>query len=239
MKNEITPKTIASYIDHTDVKPDATEADIKKLCAEAVKYGFHSVCVTPYRVHAAAKFLQNTAFHPEGGTSKVEIICVIGFPFGVATKEEKILEAKIAELDGATEIDMIINIGAVKEGDWNYVKTEISEIAKAIKPLNLKVIMEIGFLTKQELIKACKIAKQAGAKFVKTSTGYGPRLPNPEDIKIMRKSVGNNFGVKAAGGIHDFDAAKAMIKAGANRIGTSSSLQIIGIKKPPKSKEVE
>lgn len=228
---EITQKSIAQFIDHTDVKPDATKSNIKKLCLEAKKYGFHSVCVTPYRVADARKFL--------GKTNTIQLICVVGFPFGVATTEEKAQEALIAKKDGATEIDMIINIGAVKEGDWKFVNTEIAKIAKSIKPLGLKVIMEIGFLTKAELIKACKIAKIAGAKFVKTSTGYGPRLPNTDDIKLMRKTVGKNFGVKASGGIHDFKTAKKMIEAGANRIGTSSSLQIIGVAKPPKIKPME
>lgn len=230
-KEKITPKNIAKYIDHTDVKPDATSSDIKKLCQEAAKFGFHSVCVTPYRVRDAAEFLKSTKCHPEGGSHKVEIICVVGFPFGVATTAEKIQEALIAKQDGATEIDMIINIGAVKEHDWGFVKKEIQAIAENIKPLGLKVIMEIGFLTKAELIKACRIAKNAGAKFVKTSTGYGPRKPTVDDIKIMRKTVGSEMGVKASGGIHDFTKARAMIEAGANRIGTSSSLQIIGADK--------
>jgi len=227
-KEKLTPKTIAKYIDHTNVKPDATANDIKKLCAEAVKYGFHSVCVTPYRVKDARKYI-DYFWTPRRCPIKPEIICVIGFPFGVQKTEEKILEAKIAKLDGATEFDMIINIGAVKEGDWVFVKKEISEIAKTVAPNGLKVIMEMGFMTKSELAKACKIAVGAQAKFVKTSTGYGPRLPNPADIKLMRKSVGPNYGVKASGGIHDFESAIKMIKAGANRIGTSSSLQIIGI----------
>lgn len=224
--------TIAKYIDHTNVKPDATANDIKKLCAEAVKYGFHSVCVTPTRVKDARKAFSKN--------SKIEIIVVIGFPFGVQKTEEKVLEARLAKTDGATEFDMIINIGKVKEGDWEYVGNEIHEIAEAIKPNGLKVIMEIGFLTKNELIKACKIAIKSGAKFVKTSTGYGPRVPTPEDIKLMRRTIGSNFGVKAAGGIHDFKTAVKMIDAGANRIGTSSSLQIIGASKSmgkSKSKE--
>jgi deoxyribose-phosphate aldolase len=231
IKEEISATTIAKYIDHTNVKPDATAKDIKKLCDEAVKYGFHSVCVTPTRVSDARAAL--------GKKSDVEIIVVIGFPFGVQKTEEKILEAKLASSDGATEFDMIINIGKVKEGDWKYIEDEISKIAKAIAPNGLKVIMEIGFLTKDELIKACKIAVKSGAKFVKTSTGYGPRLPNPSDIKIMRNAVGPKYGVKASGGIHDFVTAIKMIKAGANRIGTSSSLQIIGAKKPKVVKEKE
>lgn len=217
---ELTKENIVSYIDHTDVKADATEADIKKLCQEAKEYGFHSVCVTPYQVKTSKEELEG---------ANVAIICVIGFPFGFTTTEEKIDEGKTAISDGATEIDMVINIGAVKEGDWTKVENEIRQIAQAISPVGLKVIMEIGFLTKEELIEACKHAKAAGAAFVKTSTGYGPRVPTPEDIKIMREAVGPEMGVKAAGGIHTFEDAKAMIEAGATRIGTSSALQIIGV----------
>jgi len=231
MNSTITKNEIAKFIDHTNVKPDATAKDIKKLCIEAVKYGFHSVCITPTRVKDARLALDSKC--------KIEIIAVIGFPFGVQKTEEKVLEARLAKADGATEFDMIINIGKVKEGDWKYVSNEISEIAKSVKPNGLKVIMEIGFLTKNELEKACKIAIKSGAQFVKTSTGYGPRIPTPEDIKLMRKAVGPDYGVKAAGGIHDFDTAVKMIEAGANRIGTSSGLQIIGIKKPKATKEKE
>lgn len=228
-------KEIAKYIDHTDVKPDATSKDIEKLCHEAVKYGFHSVCVTPFRVKLASQTV--TKIPPSGWNPGV--ICVIGFPFGVQTTDEKVFEAKNAIRDGATECDMIINIGAVKEGDWDFVENEIHQIAEAINPIKLKVIMETGFLTKDELIKACQTAIKAGAKFVKTSTGYGPRVPSPEDIKIMKETVGPDYGVKASGGIHDFETAKKMIDAGANRIGTSSSLQIIGVEKPTEVKEKE
>lgn len=213
-------KEIAKFVDHTNVKPDATSADIKKLCSEAVKYGFHSVCVTPYRVSEARQYL--------GEKSKIKIICVVGFPFGFTTTAEKVFEAKTALQDGASEIDMVINIGAVKEGRWQYIKEEINQITRDIKPIGLKVIMEVGFLTSKELNQTCKIAKAAGAAFVKTATGYGPRGAKVTDIKLMRQAVGQKMGIKAAGGIHDFATALAMIKAGANRVGTSSSLQIIG-----------
>lgn len=212
---------ISSFIDSTNVKPEATTADIKKLCAEAIQYKFHSVCVTPFRVKDAKQAL-------EGQTT--DIICVIGFPYGFTTTEEKINEAKTALNDGATEIDMVINIGAVKDGNWQYVENEIRQIAQAIAPAGLKVIMEIGFLTRDELVRACEIAKAAGAAFVKTSTGFGPRTPTIEDIKIMRQTVGEEMGVKASGGIHTLEQAQAMLDAGANRIGTSSALQIIGAK---------
>ncbi|OGD67823.1 deoxyribose-phosphate aldolase [Candidatus Berkelbacteria bacterium RIFCSPHIGHO2_12_FULL_36_9] len=231
----MSPKEIAKYIDHTNVKAEASSKDIEKLCQEAVKYGFHSVCVTPYRVKDASRFL--TKIHtPTGCNNKVEIICVVGFPFGLTTTEEKIFESKTAVKDGATEIDMIINIGAIKDHNWDHVENEIRQIAAEIKPLGLKVIMEIGFLTRAELIKACKVAKNAGAKFVKTSTGHGPRKPTYADIRLMKKTVGKDIGVKASGGIHNFKTAKEMIEAGANRIGTSSGLQIIGLQKATKKK---
>ena len=219
---EISQTSICTYLDHTNVKADATKENIKALCSEAMKYKFHSVCVTPYRVKTAKAELEG---------SNVAIICVIGFPFGFTTTEEKINEADTAIKDGATEIDMVQNIGAVKEGNFEFVEDEIRQIDEAIAPVKLKVIMEIGFLTKDELIESCKRAKSAGAAFVKTSTGYGPRVPTPEDIKIMRETVGSDLGVKASGGIHTFEQAEAMIKAGADRIGTSSALRIIGIGK--------
>lgn len=214
---------IAKYIDSTDVKPDATTEGIKNLCAGAQKYGFHSVCVTPYRVKEAKSALAQS--------SDIAIICVVGFPNGTNSTEEKINEAKTAILEGATEIDMVVNIGAIKDRNWDYVRDEISKIAEAIKPVGLKVILEIGYLSQEELARGCKITKEAGAAFVKTSTGFGPRVPTVEDIKIMREAVGEDFGVKASGGIHDFEGAKAMIEAGATRIGTSHALEIIGVEK--------
>lgn len=219
---EITKDNIVKFIDSTCVKPEATKEDIKSLCEDAIKYGFHSVCVTPYRVKQATDLLKDN--------DKIAIICVIGFPNGTQTTEEKINEAKTAVLDGATEIDMVVNIGAIKDGNWDFVRGEISQIVQAISPINLKVILEIGYLTKEELIKACQVTKEAGAAFVKTSTGFGPRVPTVNDIKIMRQAVGEDFGVKASGGIKDFDSAKSMIEAGANRLGTSHALEIIGIK---------
>jgi len=216
----LTQDSIRAFIDHTNVKADATAEAIKELCDEAKEFGFHSVCVTPYQVKDARKFL--------GENSKIELICVVGFPYGFTTTEEKVLEAKTATADGATEIDMVQNIGAVRDGVWDYVKSDITAVAKAIAPVGLKVIMEIGFLTEKELKKACLVAKGAGAAFVKTSTGYGPRTPTAQDIRIMKDAVGDEMGVKASGGIHTFAQAKAMLEAGANRIGTSSGLEIIG-----------
>lgn len=222
MENNININNISGYIDHTNVKPDATTLDIKKLCREAIEYAFHSVCVTPFRVKDAKEYL--------GKNSQVAIICVVGFPFGFTKTKEKILEAKIAIREGATEIDMVVNIGAIKDGKWQFIQQEINQIVKAIKPVSLKVIMEVGFLSSKELKKACQLAKSAGAAFVKTATGYGPRGATIADIRLMRETVGPNMGVKASGGIHNFQTALAMIKAGATRIGTSSSLQVIGAK---------
>jgi len=240
---EISKTSICAFIDHTNVKAEATTDAIKKLCDEAKEFGFHSVCVTPYRVKDARKFLDKKKEQVpdpldfargrqarDDNTNNPEIICVVGFPYGFTTTEEKVLEAKSAVSQGATEIDMVINIGAIKDGAWNYVKDDIVAVAKVIAPVGLKVIMEIGFLTKEELKKACHMAKEAGAAFVKTSTGYGPRTPTIQDIKIMREAVGDKMGVKASGGIHTFKQAKAMLEAGASRIGTSSGLEIIGVK---------
>ncbi|MBW6432052.1 deoxyribose-phosphate aldolase, partial [Patescibacteria group bacterium] len=195
----LTKENISGRIDHTNVKPDATKKDIIKLCSEAKKYGFRSVCVTSSKVKAVRKLMGK----------KGVVISVIGFPFGAASTESKIFEAEKAVKDGASEIDMVINIGAVKEKDWDYIKKEISKIAKAIKPVGLKVIMEIGFLTEADLRKACKVAKEAGAAYVKTSTGYGPRKPTVNDIKTMRRAVGKDFKVKASGGTHNFKTAKS------------------------------
>ncbi len=216
----ITKENIVSYIDHTCVKADATNEDIKKLCSEAKEYGFHSVCVTTYRVAAAKEYLEG---------ADIEVISVIGFPFGISKTEIKVAEAKLAVEDGATEIDMVVNIGAIKEKKFDFIEEEIREIATAIQPIGLKVIMEVGFLTEEELTEACKRAEKAGAAFVKSSTGYGPRPSTIDDIKTMRASVGDEVKVKASGGIHTFEEAKGMIEAGATRIGTSSALKIIGI----------
>jgi len=219
ISEEITAQTVAKYIDHTNVKAEATAEDIKKLCQEAVQCGFHSVCVTPFRVKLAREAL---------GGAQTAIICVVGFPFGFTTTDEKINEAKTAIADGATEIDMVQNIGAAKEGNYEFIKEEISRIVEAIKPIGLKVIMEIGFLTQDELRQCCIAAKEAGAQFVKTSTGYGPRPPTIEDIAIMKEAVGDEVKIKASGGIENLEQAKAMLEAGAERIGTSHALQIIG-----------
>ncbi len=221
--SKITPKRMSRFIDHTNVKVDATIADIKKTCDEALKYHFHSVCVTPTRVKDVVKFLGKN-------TENIAIIAVIGFPFGFTTTKTKSSEAREAVLNGATEIDMVININAIKDSDWNLVEKDIFDVVIASNPCGVKVIMETGFLTEDELFKACQLAESAGAKFVKTATGYGVRGAELHDISIMRNAIGDRLKIKASGGIHDFETALAMLKAGADRIGTSSGLEIIGAK---------
>lgn len=219
--DNLEPKEIAKYIDHTCVKVDATDEDIKKICEEAIKYGFHSVCVTPTRVKTAKKYLDN---------NKTAIIAVVGFPFGFTTNNIKAGEAYEAVENGATEIDMVININNVKDSNWDLVEKDITSVVKAVNKIGVKVIMETGFLTKDELYRTCLIAEKAGAKFVKTATGYGPRGAELHDITIMKSAIGNRIGIKASGGIHDFETALVMLKAGASRIGSSSGLEIIGVK---------
>ena len=221
-KNTLSPKQIAKYIDHTNVKIDATQKSIKDVCDEAIKYGFHSVCVTPTRVAITKKYLGKN-------WGKIAVIAVIGFPFGFTTTKAKAIEAREAVSNGATEIDMVINLNAIKDGDWDYVKQDIFEVVKSSNPVSVKVIMETGFLTENELFKACQIAEDAGAKFVKTATGYGVRGAELHDIVVMKRAIGNRLKIKASGGIHDYETAITMLQAGADRIGTSSGLDIIGV----------
>jgi len=210
-------KELRAFIDLTNVKPDATESDIKKLCREAKRYNFNAACVCSSNARLAKKELGD----------KAKLVVVVGFPFGGASTIAKVAETKQAVIDGADEIDMVINIGALKSRKYDLVKKDIAEVVKAAKPRGVKVIFETGYLTKAEIIKACKISKAAGAKFVKTATGFGRRGATVADIKLMRKIVGLNFGIKAAGGIGDCKTAFAMIKAGANRIGASRGVDII------------
>lgn len=220
---KITPDSIAKYIDHTNVKIDADSKSIEKVCKEAIQYSFHSVCVTPTRVIDAKKYLGS--HYPE-----IAVIAVIGFPFGFTTTLTKSTEAKEAVVNGATEIDMVININAIKDGDWGTVENDIHEVVLASKPAKVKVILETGLLTEDELYKACKIVQKAEAEFVKTATGYGPRGAELHDITVMNEAVGDSLKIKASGGIHDFETAIAMLEEGADRIGTSSGLEIIGVK---------
>ncbi|ASI99481.1 deoxyribose-phosphate aldolase [Thermococcus celer] len=211
---------IAKYIDHTNLKPYATAEDVVKLCEEAKEYGFYAVCVNPYRVKLAKETLMG---------SGVKVASVIGFPLGATPTEVKVFEAKRALDDGADELDMVLNIGALKDKDYEYVKRDIAEVVKVAHERGalVKVIIETCYLTEEEKVKACELAKEAGADFVKTSTGFGSGGATVEDVKLMRKVVGEEMGVKAAGGIRTYEQALAMIEAGATRIGTSSGVKIV------------
>ncbi len=211
---------LAKYIDHTNLKPYASREDIRKLCDEAKEYGFYAVCVNPYRVKDAREFLKDT---------DIKIASVVGFPLGATFTEVKVQEAIMAVNSGAQEIDMVINIGALKDGDYELVEKDIREVVNAVHPMGVKVkvIIETCYLNDEEKRIACQIAKKAGADFVKTSTGFGTAGAKVEDIQLMREVVGRDMGVKAAGGIHDAKEALAMIEAGATRIGASRSIQII------------
>lgn len=212
-------KLLASYIDHTALKPDILKTDIEKLCDEAIKYGFTSVCVNPYYVSFAKECLNGT---------DVKVCTVIGFPLGATTSEVKAFEASQAIENGAKEIDMVLNIGALKEGRFDYVEKDIRAVAETCRgKALLKVIIETCLLDDNQKIKACKLAKIAKADFVKTSTGFSTSGAKVADIVLMRDTVGNEMGVKASGGIRDIDTLLKMIEAGASRIGASASVKII------------
>jgi deoxyribose-phosphate aldolase len=213
---------MARFIDHTLLKPTATKDDIKLLCQEAMNLGFWSVCVNPSYVSLASCILRN---------SEVKVCCVVGFPFGANTSEVKAYEAEKAIKDGADEIDMVINLGALKSGNFTLVKQDIQDIVEkanfAQKDITVKVIIETGLLSKEEKVIACQIIKEAGANFVKTSTGINSTGATVQDVKLLRELVGLKFGVKASGGIRTYEFAMDLIKAGATRIGTSSGSLII------------
>ncbi len=211
---------LAKFIDHTNLKPNATRDDIKKLCDEALKYGFYAVCVNPYRVKDARDFLKG---------SNVKIAAVVGFPLGATYPEVKVQETIMAIKDGAEEIDMVMNIGAMKDGDYDAVYNDIRAVVEAAHSMGakVKVILETCYLTQEEIVKACEIAVRADADFVKTSTGFGAWGAREEDVKLMRKTVSPEIGVKAAGGIRTAAEAIKMLEAGANRIGASRSVEII------------
>jgi len=218
----VTKKDLAKYFDHTNLKPFATETDIKKLCKEAKKYGFFSVCVNPSYVRLAKKLLKG---------SDVKVCTVVGFPLGATTTETKVFETKQAIKNGTDEIDMVINIGALKNGDYNFVKKDIQKVVKAAKNKPVKVIIECCYLTDKEKEKACILTKKAGANFVKTSTGFGkspsggPSGATLKDVRLMKKTFGGD--VKAAGGIRTLEQAIEFIKAGATRLGCSASVEIM------------
>ena len=204
--------------DHTILKADATRKDVKRVCDEAMAYSFCSVCVNSYYVPYVANLLHG---------SDVKICSVVGFPLGAMSTRAKALEAKIAVMDGADEIDMVINVGALKDRDYSVVLEDIKAVKEACGEHILKVIIETCLLTDDEKIKACELAKEAGADFVKTSTGFSTAGAKVEDVRLMRETVGPDMGVKASGGIHDKEFAKELVDAGANRLGTSATIEIV------------
>lgn len=204
--------------DHTILKADATRKDVKRVCDEAMAYSFCSVCVNSYYVPYVANLLHG---------SDVKICSVVGFPLGAMSTRAKALEAKIAVMDGADEIDMVINVGALKDKDYSVVLEDIKAVKEACGEHILKVIIETCLLTDDEKVKACELAKEAGADFVKTSTGFSTAGAKVEDVRLMRETVGPDMGVKASGGIHDKEFAKELVDAGANRLGTSATIEIV------------
>ncbi len=211
---------IASMIDHTLLKPDATPDQIAQLCFEARKFGFASVCVNPGHVKLCADLLRG---------SPVKVCTVIGFPLGATSPEAKVYETETALRDGATEIDMVINIGALKGGDYTWVARDIRSVVETAHAAGaiVKVIIETSLLTDEEKVKACLLSKEAEADFVKTSTGFAGGGATVDDVVLMRRVVGPEMGVKASGGVHTYEEARSMVEAGATRIGASAGVKIV------------
>ena len=209
---------VNKFIDHTILKAAATKEDVKKLCDEAKKYGFYSVCVNGANVEYAFNQVKD---------SDVKVAAVVGFPLGAMATDVKVFEAKKAIEDGASEIDMVINVGALKDRNYDFVKNEIRKIKEAIGNNILKVIIETCYLTDEEKVKACELSVNANADFVKTSTGFGTGGTTFEDVELMKKTVGDKAQVKASGGVKDFETAKKYIELGATRLGTSSGIAIV------------
>ena len=217
-KYTLSPAQLAAYIDHTLLKADATAKDIERLCAEAREHRFYSVCVNGSWVEPARHFL-------EGADGKVA--CVVGFPLGAMSGDAKRFETEAAIDDGAQEIDVVLNIGRLKDGDDKFVLRELCDVVDAADERLVKVIIETCLLTREEKIRACHLVVESGARFVKTSTGFGNCGATVEDVTLLRETVGPNFGVKAAGGIRDARTALALIAAGATRLGTSAGVAIV------------
>jgi deoxyribose-phosphate aldolase len=216
--NQNTDNDIARLIDHTLLKPDATAGQIRQLCQEALIYDFASVCVNPTWVPLAADLL---------GDASPAVCTVIGFPLGANLPEVKAFEAKVCIEQGAQEVDMVINVGALKSGDLTLVERDIKGVVQAAGGVTVKVIIETALLTKDEKITACELSQAAGADFVKTSTGFSGGGATVDDIELMRRVVGPDMGVKASGGIHTASEARAMIAAGATRLGVSAGVKIM------------
>ena len=209
---------LARYLDHTLLKPDATAQDIEQLCREALEHHFWSVCVNGSRVAQAYALLED---------SGVKVACTVGFPLGAMTADTKRLEVEAAIDDGAQEIDVVLNIGRLKDGDDAYVLRELRDVVDAAEERTVKVILETCLLTRDEKIRACKLVVESGAHFVKTSTGFSTSGATTHDVQLLRECVGLKFGVKASGGIRDAKIALGMIESGATRLGTSASVAIV------------
>lgn len=217
--DEFSPTSLAKYIDHTILKADASLNDVQKVCDEAKRYNFASVCVNTAFIRFVADSLEGSGVAP---------CCVVGFPLGAMVTEAKAYETTCAVNNGAKEVDMVINIGAIKSGDWKLVTKDIEDVVNAARGRAIvKVIIEACFLTDEEKVKACAVSKLAGAYFVKTSTGFSTGGATVEDVRLMRQTVGTDLGVKASGGVKTYEDAVKMIKAGANRLGTSSGVAIV------------
>lgn len=220
MTKQLTTAQLAKYLDHTNLKPDATEASIRQTCEEAIKYNTASVCINSHWIPLAAELLKDTTVKP---------ITVVGFPLGATNTETKVYEAITAIDDGAEEIDMVLNVGELIGDNLDYVTTDIQAVAEAVHAKNkmLKVIFETSFLNDDQIVKACHASENAGADYVKTSTGFSSEGATLHNVELMRKTVGSKLGVKASGGIHSREEALAMIGAGASRLGVSATTKIL------------
>jgi deoxyribose-phosphate aldolase len=214
------PESVASLIDHTLLKPEATQQEVERLCAEAAEFRFATVCVNPTWVALCSRRLRD---------SRVGVCAVVGFPLGATTHDVKHFETRRVIFDGAREVDMVINIGALKSGDLRTVERDIEAVTQPCRDCQVvsKVIIEAAYLTDEEKVAACTLARTAGADFVKTSTGFGPSGATVADVALMRRAVGGEMGVKAAGGVRDLEALKAMVAAGATRVGASAGVKIV------------
>jgi deoxyribose-phosphate aldolase len=209
---------LARYIDHTVLKPEASAKDIEKLCAEAIEFHFAAACVNGSRVELARHCLEG---------SDVKVAAVVGFPLGTTDRDTKRYETEAALDNGAQEIDVVLNVGRLREGDDKYVLRELRDVVEAAEEHPVKVILETCLLTQEQKVRACHLVLTAGAHFVKTSTGFSTGGATLDDVRLLRETVGPKFGVKASGGIRDYAAAAAMIEAGATRLGTSNGVAIL------------
>ena len=222
--DSLTPAQLAAFIDHTLLKPDASARDIEKLCAEAREFKFYSVCVNGSWVASARHFLDE---------SGVKVAAVVGFPLGAMATDVKRFETEAAVDDGAHEIDVVLNVGRLKDGDDKYVLRELRDVVDAADERPVKVILETCLLSPEQKVRACQLVVESGAHFVKTSTGFSTGGATVDDVKLMRETVGPKFGVKASGGIRDTKTALAMIAAGATRLGASAGIAIVrGVSAP-------